>query len=212
MFLGLRRWGFQVSSLKFSSCINKADWKTKTSNWKDETSSSPKKGSRIFVCTCSGNVCKLALGMTRKQEAATRPHWLRLVLEQTVWSCSHPDHKSLHNLNIGCKVPQIPSKATVETRNPVFNLLVTVSLRFNDVVYTKTVSQIKTFSSSSIWWKLCWFRLEVWGGRWGWCCPSNEKVLGNPGMLLQASAPGHVGSYGLSKCFKSKRNVNWDLS
>lgn len=34
-----------------------------------------------------------------------------------------------------------------------------------------------------------------------------QKVSGNHGMLLQASAPGHGGSYSLSKSLEWKRNV-----
>lgn len=37
------------------------------------------------------------------------------------------------------------------------------------------------------------------------------KVPGNPGMLLQASASGHGGSYSLSKSLKWKRNVTGDF-
>lgn len=38
-----------------------------------------------------------------------------------------------------------------------------------------------------------------------------QKASGDPGMLLQASAPGHGGSHSLSKSFKWKRNVTGDF-
>lgn len=69
------------------------------------------------------------LKMSRNQETTTWPHWLSLLLEQTVWCCSYAGHKSLQNLNRGCKVLQNPSKATAVTRNPPFSLFVIVSVR-----------------------------------------------------------------------------------
>ena len=39
-----------------------------------------------------------------------------------------------------------------------------------------------------------------------------QRASGNPGKLLQASAPGHGGSYSLSKSLKWKRNVTGDFT
>lgn len=38
-----------------------------------------------------------------------------------------------------------------------------------------------------------------------------QEASGNPGMLLQASVPGHGGSHSLFKSFKWSRNVTGDF-
>lgn len=140
------------------------------------------------------------LKMSRNQETTTWPHWLSLLLEQTVWCCSYAGHKSLQNLNRGCKVLQNPSKATAVTRNPPFSLFVIVSVRCTVFGSTELHwTPKKSFKCKPF---LCiisrWLFFVLHGPSLK-CerrtdLSSRQEALGNPGMLLQASVPGHGGS------------------
>lgn len=107
-------------------------------------------------------------------------------------------------------MPPIPSKATAVTRNLVFNLLVIV---FERCVMFLPVRALKTICSIISNWQH--FRTRAGPSlkcdRRRTALSPPQKASGNPGMLLQASAPGHGGSYSLSKSLKWKRNVAGDF-
>lgn len=112
----------------------------------------------------------------------------------------------------------LPFEATAVTRDLVFNLLVIVSetcVMLLSMVQRCTVknacqrcqNHLQRYFQLAVFWNKSWVELEMRQRENRTALSPPQKVSGNHGMLLQASAPGHGGSYSLSKSLEWKRNV-----